>query len=201
MGLFGWLRAWVRRDAVPPPAADMLGAATLPPSEKNPKSKPDQMLPHVVIDTRGRAVPEECVELVAKWEGFREDAYLCPAGVWTIGYGTTRWPDGRRVKSGEKITRKVADGMMRLHLRDFASEVDRLVDVPLTTHERAALISFTYNVGSSAFASSTLRKLLNEGDRAGAAEQFRRWNKAGGQVSQGLINRRAEEAAMFRGVA
>lgn len=189
MGLFGWLKAWVRRDAVPPPAVDMLGAATLP--------KPDP-LPHVVIDTRGHAVPEQCVELVARWEGFREDAYLCPAGVWTIGYGTTRWPDGRRVKSGEKITRKVADGMMRLQLRDFASEVDRLVDVPLTTHERAALISFTYNVGSSAFASSTLRKLLNAGDRAGAAEQFRRWNKANGEVSQGLINRRVDEAAMFR---
>jgi lysozyme len=193
MGLLGWLRAFWQRDAMPAPGADTLGAATLP-------KQPDP-LPHVVIDTRGRAVPEECVKLVAKWEGFREDSYLCQAGVWTIGYGTTRWPDGRRVKAGEKITRQVADGMMRLQLRDFASEVDRLVSVPLAAHERAALISFAYNVGSSAFASSTLRRLLNEGDRAGAAEQFRRWNKANGQVSQGLVNRRVEEAALFRGAA
>jgi hypothetical protein len=59
MGLFGWLRAWVRRDAVPPPAADMLGAATLPPSEKNPKSKPDQMLPSVVIPRKLSAADEK----------------------------------------------------------------------------------------------------------------------------------------------
>lgn len=191
MGVLGWLQAFWRRDAIPRAPADTLGAATLP--------KKADPLPHVVIDTRGHAIPEQCVALVTKWEGFREDAYLCPAGVWTIGYGTTRWPDGRRVKPGETITRKVADGMMRLQLRDFASEVDRLIDVPLAVYERAALISFTYNVGSAPLASSTLRKLLNAGDRAGAAEQFRRWNKAGGEVSKGLINRRAEEALMFRG--
>lgn len=192
MGVFGWLRRWVQRNAIPPPAADMLGAATLPGVVIPPKLE---------SDTRGHAIPEQCVALVAKWEGFREHAYLCPAAVWTIGYGTTRWPDGRRVKAGETITRKVAESVLRLNLRDFASEVDRLTTVPLAVHERAALISFVYNVGSSAFGSSTLLRLLNEGDRAGAAEQFRRWNKGGGKVLEGLIRRRDDEAAMLRGAA
>ena len=186
MGVLGWLRAFWQRDKMPDPAVDVLGAASLP---------------HVVIDTRGKPIPEPCVALVAKWEGFREKAYLCPAAVWTIGYGTTRWPDGRKVKDGETVTRKVAETLLRDQLKDFAKEVDRLVSVPLTANERGALVSFTYNVGASAFGSSTLLKLLNSGDRAGAAEQFRRWNVAAGVVMTGLVARRKEEAAMFRGAA
>lgn len=195
MGLFGFLRRWVQRNAVPPPGADMLGAATLPPEP--------EPLPHVVIrkDTRGQPVSEQCVALIAKWEGFKPEAYICPAGVWTIGYGTTRWPDGRRVKSGETITRQMAEQVLRLHIRDFAGEVDRMVHVPINEGERAALVSFAYNVGSAAFGSSTLLKLLNADDRAGAAEQFRRWNMGGGRVLEGLSRRREEEAAMFRGAA
>lgn len=188
MGLFGWLRTFWQRDSIPPPGADILGAATLP---------------HVVItkDTRGHPVSERCAALVAKWEGFKEHAYICPAGVWTIGYGATRWPDGRKVKAGETITRATAQSLLRLNLKDFAEEVDRMVHVPLNEAERSALVSFAFNVGGAAFGSSTLLRLLNAGDREGAAKQFHRWTKGGGRELPGLVARRKEEADMFRGAA
>jgi lysozyme len=168
------------RSPVPPPAADVLGAATLPPAP---------------------LVPPTAVEIVKKWEGFRHAAYLCPAAVWTIGYGTTFYPNGHKVQPGDTATRTEAEGYLRHDMERFARAVDRLITVPLAEHERAALISFAYNVGEGALERSTLRRLLNKGDRAGAAAEFKRWNKGGGNVLSGLVRRRAEEEALFRGEA
>jgi lysozyme len=185
MGLLGWLRSFWQRDAIPPPGADVLGAATLP---------------HVVLDTRGGPVPEAAVVLVKKWEGFRAKPYRCPAGMPTIGYGSTFYGDGERVQmDDEPITEEAASGLLRAHMAKFAAQVDRAVKVPLNEGERGALISFCYNLGAANLGQSTLLKKLDAGDRAGAADEFQRWNRAGSSILEGLTRRRAEEAAMFRG--
>ncbi len=133
------------------------------------------------------------IKLVADFEGFRSQAYLCPAGVWTIGHGFTKG-----VKRGDTIT--LADSLKRLEQEyiGFESAVLRLVKVPLTDNQLAALTSFAFNVGTGALGSSTLLRLLNAGQYEDAAKQFARWNKAGGKALSGLVRRRAAEAALFR---
>ncbi len=197
MGLMGWLRSFWQRDAVPPPGSDTLGAATLPYVAISPMKEKASILS---LDTRGGPVPEAAVTLVKKWEGFRAKPYRCPAGVPTIGYGATRWPDGEAVSMDDPpITEEAASGLLRASMAKFAADVDRLVAVPLNEGERGALISFTYNLGAGALRQSTLLKKLNAGDRSGAAAEFHRWNRAGSSILEGLTRRRAEEEAMFRG--
>ena len=156
-----------------------------------------------VGDARGAPVSEAAIALIAKWEGFRSAAYLCPAGVPTIGYGTTHYEGGEPVRLGDVITAPAAMQLMRKEVASYARRVDVLVKVPLTHGERGALVSFVYNLGAGALAESTLLRLLNGGRRAEAAAQFSRWNKArvGGELTpmDGLTRRRAEEAAMFGG--
>ncbi len=130
--------------------------------------------------------------LVKTFEGCKLTAYLCPAGVPTIGYGRTTG-----VKLGQKITQAQADAWVVREYDEFEARVRRIVQVPLTANQLGALTSFAYNLGSGALASSTLLRLLNGGDYAGAAAQFGRWNKAGGKVLAGLTKRRAAEAALF----
>jgi len=137
-------------------------------------------------------VSPRLADFVAGWEGFRAAAYRCPAGVWTIGYGATAG-----VKPGDVITRAEALDRLMTHMEGDAGAVDRLVTTDLEPHERDALISFTYNIGRSAFAHSTLLRLLNAGDKAAAAAQILRWTRAGGKLSPGLIKRRAAERRMF----
>lgn len=138
-------------------------------------------------------------DIVAEFEGFRADAYLCPAGVYTMGFGSTRDADGKPVKPGMRVSEAEARALLTRDLAGAAKAVDTLVAVPLAAHERAALISFVYNVGQGAFAASTMLRLLNDGDRDSAAAQFARWNKARGVVLNGLVRRRAAERAMFCG--
>lgn len=137
-------------------------------------------------------VSQRLAEFVSRWEGFRAEAYRCPAGVWTIGFGTTGC-----VKAGDTITRAEALTRLQTHLQHDARVVDRVVSVPLESHERDALISLSYNIGQSALAHSTLIRLLNGGDKSGAAEQFLRWNRAGGRRLLGLERRREAERRMF----
>jgi lysozyme len=126
------------------------------------------------------------------WEGFSATAYRCSANVWTIGYGTTEG-----VKSGDTITRAEALVRLMAHLEEDARTVDRVVSVPLLAYERDALISLSYNIGRHNFTNSTLVRLLNAGDKAGAADQFLRWNRAGGRVVLGLVKRRTAERNLF----
>lgn len=136
--------------------------------------------------------------LVAEFEGFKAESYLCPAKVWTIGYGTTAWGDGRRVTEGEgPIDREAARRLLANDLRHADRAIADLVTVPLTHSQRAALLSFIYNVGRGAFARSMLLMHLNAGRMDAAAGEFTRWNKAGGVVLSGLVRRRAAEAALF----
>ncbi len=136
--------------------------------------------------------------LIKQFEGFSLVPYVDESGLEHIGYG-------HLMKSGEQfesITRGEAEWLLDADVADAARCVDGLVssDVYLTPNQRAALISFVYNVGCGAFKSSTLLRLLNAGDLTGAADEFLRWNKAGGAVVQGLVDRRFIERNVFLGV-
>jgi lysozyme len=141
----------------------------------------------------GRRVNAEALALVKRWEGLRLTAYLCPAGVWTIGYGST----GPHVREGMTITEAQADALLVQDLARFEAAVSRLVTVPLTDGQFGALVSLAFNIGIGAFGKSTLLRKLNAGDYTGAQEQFHVWRRAGGKVLPGLVNRRAAEAALF----
>ena len=136
------------------------------------------------------------ISLIKSFEGLRLKSYQDSVGVWTIGYGATRG-----IGPGMTITTEQAERMLMNDIARFEPELDRLAKVPLNQNQWDALMSFVYNLGSANLGSSTLLKLLNAGDYAGAAEQFPRWNKAGGQVLEGLTKRRAAERAMFLGAA
>lgn len=137
------------------------------------------------------------VELIKQFEGLRLRAYLCPAGVATIGYGTTVYPDGRRVWLGEQITAEQAEEFLRHDLKRFEREVERMVRVPVSANQFSALVSFSYNVGTEALRRSTLLRLLNSHDFRAAADQFGRWTYGGGKSLPGLVRRRTAERELF----
>ncbi|WP_442109158.1 lysozyme [Pseudomonas sp. NUPR-001] len=132
------------------------------------------------------------LSLIKSFEGLRTLAYRDAVGVWTIGYGATRG-----VKPGMSVTKEQAERMLLNDVQRFEPEVSRLVTVPLNANQWDALLSFTYNLGAANLESSTLLRKLNAGDYAGAAEQFPRWNKAGGKVLPGLVRRREAERMLF----
>lgn len=136
------------------------------------------------------------LSLIKSFEGLHLQAYQDAVGVWTIGYGTTRG-----VKAGMKISNEQAERMLLNDVQRFEPEIERLVTAPLNQNQWDALVSFTYNLGSANLESSTLRRLLNAGNYGAAAEQFPRWNKAGGKVLPGLVRRRAAERDLFLEVA
>ncbi|MGR2664258.1 lysozyme [Chromobacterium haemolyticum] len=135
------------------------------------------------------------IMLIKSFEGLKLVAYKCPAGIWTIGYGHT----GPDVTPGQVITQAQADALLARDLERFEAGVSRLVSVQLNQNQFDALVSFAYNLGLGALQGSTLLRLLNAGDYAGAAAQFPRWNKASGKELPGLTRRRAAEQALFLG--
>jgi lysozyme len=136
---------------------------------------------------------------IGRHEGLRLSAYRDAAGIWTIGYGHTAAAGPPVPVAGLTITAAEADAILGRDLARFEAAVARLVTAALSQDEFDALVSFAFNVGEGALGRSTLLKKLNAGDRAGAAVEFGRWNKAGGRVLAGLTRRRAEERAMFEG--
>lgn len=138
------------------------------------------------------------LDLITRFEGFAPEPYRCPAGVWTIGYGSTRTPDGKRVdEDTSKLNRQQAMVWLMTTLEHTERAVDRLILVPLAENQFGALVSFTYNVGSGNFAASTLRAKLNRGDYECAANEFPKWRFAKGKVLTGLVRRRAAERSLF----
>jgi len=140
------------------------------------------------------------LSLIRQAEGLRLRAYPDPGtggDPWTIGIGTTVYPDGRKVRRGDRCTPQQADEYLAHDLQGFERDVAAMVTVPLTGNQFSALVSFAYNVGASSLRSSTLLRLLNAGDYAGAANQFPRWNRAAGRVLPGLVRRRAAERDLF----
>lgn len=142
----------------------------------------------------------EGIALIKGFEGCRLTAYPDPGtggAPWTIGYGWTHPIDGKPVKPGMTIDQETADRLLKTGLVSYENDVLKLVRVKLTKGQFDALVSFAYNAGSRALSTSTLLKKLNAGDIKGAADEFLRWNKAGGKVLNGLTRRREAERALF----
>ena len=137
------------------------------------------------------------VDLICNFEGLRLKAYDDGVGVWTIGFGTTKYPNGIRVKKGDTCTLDQAKAYMQNDLKSFEQTVNNTVKVPLNQNQFDALVSLAYNIGSTAFKNSTLVRQLNEGNYKTAANQFKVWVNAGGKRMQGLVNRRVAERTLF----
>ena len=140
---------------------------------------------------------EKGIALIKQFEGCKLTAYQDSVGVWTIGYGWTQPVDGKPIRAGMTIKQETAERLLKTGLVSYESDVSRLVKVGLTQGQFDALVSFTYNLGARALSTSTLLRKLNAGDYAGAADEFLRWNKAGGKVLNGLTRRREAERALF----
>ena len=137
------------------------------------------------------------IALIKQFEGCKLTAYQDSVGVWTIGYGWTQPVDGKPIRAGMTIKQETAERLLKTGLVSYESDVSRLVKVDLTQGQFDALVSFTYNLGARSLSTSTLLRKLNSGDYAGAADEFLRWNKAGGKVLNGLARRREAERALF----
>ena len=137
------------------------------------------------------------VDLICGFEGKRLTAYDDGVGVWTIGFGTTVYPNGIKVMKGDTCTEAQAKTYMAHDLKKFEATVNKAVTVQLNQNQFDALLSLAYNIGASAFSQSSLVKKLNANDIRGAADQFDVWVIAGGKRMQGLVNRRAKEKALF----
>uniref|UniRef100_A0A7M5XGT8 Lysozyme n=1 Tax=Clytia hemisphaerica TaxID=252671 RepID=A0A7M5XGT8_9CNID len=119
------------------------------------------------------SISEKGLELIKEFEGKRLKVYKCPAGKWTIGYGHT----GKDVYEGKVITEAEAERLLRQDLKTFEYAVERNVEVNLTQHQRDALISWTYNLGSGSLKNSDMLKELNQGNYGRVPDEMRRWNK------------------------
>jgi GH24 family phage-related lysozyme (muramidase) len=136
------------------------------------------------------------LDLIKQFEGLRLKAYkaLKTEKYWTIGYGHY----GEDVKEGQTVTKTEAENLLKQDVKRFEHGVHDAIRVDdLNQNQYDALVSFAYNVGVSAFKKSTLVEKINKKDFEGASKEFARWNKSGGKVIQGLINRRAKEKELF----
>ncbi|WP_428506769.1 lysozyme [Roseateles sp.] len=167
-----------------------------------------------------REVNQAGIELVKSFEGIPDgdpatvniDPYLDPVNIWTIGWGHAIRYQGRFLR-GEAdratatalyqggLTEPQAETLLAADLSDSGRDVTAAVVVPLNDNEFAALVSFTFNLGAANLRSSTLLRLLNRGDRQGAADQFGRWILAGGKPFAGLVRRRNAERELFLAAA
>jgi len=139
-------------------------------------------------------------ELCRRFEGLRLRPYLCPAGVPTIGYGSTRYEDGTRVQlTDPAITRERAEALLHWALvHEYLPAVVRLCPGADTPERLAALVDFAYNLGVGRLAASTLRKRVNAGRWAEVPAELAKWVKGGGRVLAGLAKRRQAEALLIQ---
>lgn len=160
----------------------------------------DVLLNTPKIDTQDKqkySLSNNGMKLLEQFEGLRLEAYLDSANIATIGWGSIRYPNGNKVKLGDKITKAQAKEYKLHDLKEFESTVNTSVKVTLTQNQYDALVSLSYNIGSGAFKNSTLLKKLNASDYKGSAEQFLVWNKVNSKRVQGLVNRREAERNLF----
>lgn len=137
-------------------------------------------------------------KLIQQFEGLKLKAYQDSVGIWTIGYGNITYPNGKKVKKGDTITREEAEIMFKNTANNFAIKVRKLIDVSLTQNQFNALVSLAYNIGLGAFEKSTLLKLVNSSPNSPAIkDQFLRWKFAGGKEIKGLLNRRIKESEVY----
>ena len=139
-------------------------------------------------------ISQEGIALIKKFEGCELEAYKCAAGVWTIGYGSTKG-----VEEGNTITQEDADNLLLEEMHEYEGYINDMVTVDLKQNEFDSLVSWVFNLGPSNLSSSTLLSRLNNKVWDDVPNQIKRWNKAGGQVKQGLVRRREAEALLFEG--
>ncbi|HSV27255.1 MAG TPA: lysozyme [Sedimentisphaerales bacterium] len=143
---------------------------------------------------------EIAVSIARPFEGLRLSPYLCPAGIPTIGYGSTRYPDGRRVTLQDPpITREEAEAMLESEMRRCLQSAAGQCPV-LILHAGCwgAIADFIYNLGAGRLRTSTLRRRINQQDWPEARRELMRWVRGGGRILPGLVRRRAAEAALLR---
>lgn len=132
--------------------------------------------------------------LIRKYESCKLSAYRCPAGIATVGWGTTVYPDGTPVKMGDKITQEQADAYMEHYI--INNIAPHIKDLDLTDNQRIAIESLIYNIGASAFKKSKCYKAIKEKDWETVYNQWN-WCKANGKFLLGLAKRRNEELGLF----
>ena len=133
------------------------------------------------------------LSLTENFEGCKLTSYQDQRGIWTIGFGHTQG-----VGPNMNCTNEQANEWLKEDTQWSVDTVNRLVDVQLDQDEFDALVDFVYNLGAGSFASSTMLKLINQGNLSEAANEFAKWDKCGGQVIQGLLNRRLAEQKEFQ---
>lgn len=138
------------------------------------------------------------IPLIKKYEGLRLKAYLCPAGLATIGYGSTFYEDGSKVKIGDAITIDRADKLLINTVSEFEKQVKTAIGREVNDNQLGALTSFAFNVGMGNFRKSTLRKMVIANPNNPAIRQeFMKWTRANNQVLKGLVTRRQAEAELY----
>lgn len=155
-------------------------------------------------------ISEAGIQLIKSFEGCHSSPYRCPAALWTIGFGRVLYPDQARLKGDDRAVYPLKNEHNRVFAND---EIDALLEADLLRFTAGvlrlcpaavdnqchldAMVSFAFNVGLGNLQSSTLRMKYNRGDYEGAADEFLKWNKAGGKVLNGLVRRREAERALF----
>jgi len=139
------------------------------------------------------------IDLIKKFEGCSLIPYVCPAGVITIGYGNTFYPDGTRVTMADTpISEERAVELLQDILEDFEKYVDSFVVDSINQNQFDALVSFTYNLGPGNLKASTLLKKVNANPNdLSIQDEFMKWVKAGGRTLKGLVKRREAEASLY----
>ena len=144
------------------------------------------------------SVNKATLDLIKQYEGCKLTAYQDIVGIYTIGFGTTAAAGlGITPAKGMTITQERAEDLLRQGVDKFAATVDAMITAKINSNQFGACVSLAYNIGPTAFAKSTVLRELNAGNYDKAAAAFRMWNKAGGEVIKGLVNRREAEIKLF----
>lgn len=154
--------------------------------------------------------PDEGIDLIKAFEGCHNRPYLCPAKLWTVGYGHVLYPEQARLKADERPSYPLKtehnrvwdadeiDALLQTDLLKFKTGVLRLCPAAADSEPHlAALVSLSFNIGLGNLQASTLRMKYNRGDYSGAADEFLKWRKSNGVVLAGLVRRRESERALF----
>jgi lysozyme len=157
-------------------------------------------------------INEAGLKLIKHYEGCKLRPYLCPANLWTIGYGALLYPDQVKLKLADRRnyplqakdnrqwSQEEVDKLLKHDLVRFERGVTLYVTVPLRPNEFSALVSFAYNLGNGVLQRSTVRSALLRGDKEQAMESLVKYCRAGGKILKGLQNRRLDERRLFEGL-
>jgi lysozyme len=140
----------------------------------------------------------DALALIKYYEGFRARPYLCPANVWTLGFGSTRDLFGKPVTSTTPpVTQEQGELLLEWEVSKIDTSLQRFVSVELDQCQWDALVDFCYNLGMGAFQRSTLRQVVNRGEHEDVPDEFRKWVWGGGRKLKGLVERREKETEVY----